>query len=40
MKDKKTRDLRVSVIIPVYNDVAGIRKCLKSLKNPNFNKTL
>jgi len=40
MKDSKPRDFKVSVIIPVYNDLDGIRRCLKSLINQTYDKEL
>lgn len=40
MEELKLKDYKVSVIIPVYNDIRRIKKCLKSLLDQNYNKNL
>lgn len=38
MEELKLIDYKVSVIVPVYNDKRGIKKCLKSLLDQDYNK--
>lgn len=40
MEESKLKDYKVSVIIPVYNDLDGIRRCLKSILTQNYDKEL
>jgi glycosyltransferase involved in cell wall biosynthesis len=40
MEELNHNNYKVSVIIPVYNDKRGIKKCLKSLLEQNYNKEL
>lgn len=40
MEELNHNNYKVSVIIPVYNDKQGIKKCLKSLLEQNYNKDL
>ena len=40
MEELNHNSYKVSVIIPVYNDKRGIKKCLKSLLEQNYNKEL
>ena len=40
MEELNHNSYKVSVIIPVYNDKRGIKKCLKSLFDQNYDKDL